>query len=199
MEMRRDGETRKVSRMCLLLLGLLQITTPSSAENNKTSLSYLTRPADIRVPVGDPAVFRCGVPQAAENLTFTFHQSQKSYNLTCPNGHNEEIALGLYGTCDQKDGELLAVWNLKGTSFSDNGTTVVCQQSNNPEVLVAVLHVYDDGLSYAILIGCTIGGFFGTVLVAGLTYIMVRRSVTLQECFKGKEEEDDMNTIVTKE
>lgn len=41
-----------------------------------------------------------------------------------------------------KSGESLAVWTIKGTSIPDNGTRVVCQQSNNPEKRSAVLHVY---------------------------------------------------------
>lgn len=41
-----------------------------------------------------------------------------------------------------KKGESLAVWTLKGTSFSDNGTRVVCQQAENPDAPAAYLHVY---------------------------------------------------------
>ncbi|XP_029306766.1 uncharacterized protein LOC115020877 isoform X2 [Cottoperca gobio] len=195
---------RKVSHICLLVLTLLQLTAPSSAENTTTSapnpvaLSYRTRPADVTVAVGKPAVFRCGVPKASTNLTFTFYGNHRNYSLTCPSGYVEDIPQALYGSCDMKKDELLAVWTLKGTSFSDNGTRVVCQHSENPDAPAAVLHVYDDGTSYAILIGCTIGGFFGILLVFGLSYTMLLRSETLQKCFRGKEPED-MNTIVTKE
>lgn len=205
-----EGEMRKkmkVSHVYLGLLVLLQITTPSSADNTTNTsavnqpagLSYKTRPADIRVAVGEPAVFRCGVPIASPNLTLTFYGSHRNYSLTCPDGKIEDIAQALYGSCDEKGEEMLAVWTLKGTSFSDNGTRVVCQQSNNPEAPVAVLHVFDDGTSYATLIGCTIGGFFGMMLVAFLAYLMVRRSQTLQDCFSVQQTEDDMDTIVTKE
>lgn len=194
-------ERRKVSRICLLLLALLQITTHSSAQNITTASApgYLTRPADVTVAASEPAVFRCGVPEAFPNFTFTFYGSHRNYVLTCPSGHVEDIPQALYGSCDVTNGESLAVWTLKGTSFSDNGTRVVCQQSKNPDAPAAVLHVYDNGVSQATLIGCVIGGFFGILLVFGLLYTMLQRSETLQRCFRGKEMQDDMTTIVTKE
>lgn len=208
---------RKVSYICLLLLAMLQITAPSSAQittspintttttttttsaPNPAVLSYRTRPRDVRVAVGDPAVFTCGVPKGSPRFTFTFHTSHGKYNLTCPSGHVEDIPQALYGSCVEKNGELLAVWTLRGTSFPDNGTRVVCRQSKNPEAPSAVLIVYDNGVSYATLIGCAIGGFFGMLLVSGLLYTMLQRSETMQKCFRGKETEDDMTTIVTKE
>ncbi|XP_010790944.1 uncharacterized protein [Notothenia coriiceps] len=208
---------RKVFNMCLLLLALFQITAPSSAENsianiptttttttttsapNPAALRYLTHPADLKVAVGDPAVFSCGVPRASPTFTFTFYGSHGNYSLTCPSGHVEDIPQALYGSCGSKKGESLAVWTLKGTSYSDNGTRVVCQQPNNRAAPAAVLQVYDDGRSYFILIGCVIGGFFGILLVFGLLYFMLRRSETLQTWFRGSQPEDDMNTIVTKE
>lgn len=212
MEKDRKGEMKKktkVYHICLLLLALLQITTPSSALNtttttttsapNAAALGYRTRPADVTAAVGEPAVFRCGVPKASPNLTFTFYGSHGNYSLTCPSGHMEDIPQALYGSCEIKKGELLAVWTLKGTSFSDNGTRVMCQQSKNPDAPAAVLHVYDNGVSYATLVGCTIGGFFGILLVFGLSYTMLRRSETLQKCFRGKQTDDDMATIVTKD
>ncbi|XP_035528705.1 uncharacterized protein LOC118336212 [Morone saxatilis] len=207
MENRRKGEMRrkrKVPYICWLLLALLQIATPSSAQDTNTTTSaaalrYLTRPVDVRVAVGEPAVFLCGVPIASPNLTFTFYRTQKNYSLTCPYGYAEDIPQALYGSCEMKKGESLAVWTLKGTSFSDNGTRVVCQQSNNMETHAAILRVYDSGISHATLIGCTIGGFFGVVLVAGLSYTMLQRSETLQKCFRGKETEEDVVTIVTKD
>ncbi|XP_078109645.1 uncharacterized protein LOC144519963 [Sander vitreus] len=211
MEERGKGEMwkkRRVSHICLLLLVALQITAPSSAQtttavttsaSNPAALSYRTRPADVTVAVGKTAVFRCGVPKASPNFTFTFYGSHGNYSLTCPMGHVEGIAQALYGSCLMKTEESLAVWTLKGTSFSDNGTQVVCQQSKNPDAPAAVLHVYDNSASFVTLIGCVIGGFFGMLLVFGLLYIVLRRSETLQKWFKGKETEDDMSTIVTKE
>ncbi|KAM9352834.1 uncharacterized protein ABDE67_005196 isoform 1-T2 [Symphorus nematophorus] len=212
MEKRREvvmGMKRKASYTYLLLLALLQVTAPSSAQNttstntpsapNPAALSYRTRPADVTVAVGEPVEFRCGVPAASPNLTLTFYGSHGNYVLSCPYGHVEDIPQALYGSCDIKEGESLAVWTLKGTSFSDNGTRVVCQQSDNPDAASAVLHVYDNGTSYATLIGCTIGGFFGILLVVALSYTLLQRSETLQKCFRGKETEDDMTTIVTKD
>ncbi|XP_023132643.2 uncharacterized protein LOC111572973 isoform X2 [Amphiprion ocellaris] len=196
---------RKVSHVCLLLLALLHIGAPSSAQNITTSapdsagLSYRTRPVDVLAAVGQPAEFRCGVPETSPNLTFTFYGSHGNYSLTCPQGHVEDIPEALYGSCDMKNGESLAVWSLRGTSFPDNGTKVVCQQLNNRDAITAVLRVYDDGATYSVLIGCVIGGFFGILLVFGLLYAMLYRSESFWKCFGGTDTEDDMTTIVTKD
>lgn len=203
---------REVSHICLLLLAFLQIITPTSAQNvtttttitttsalNSAALTYRTRPANIIVAVGQPAVFRCGVPKTSPNITFTYYGNHRNYSLTCPYGHVDDIPQALHGSCDMKKEESLAVWTIKGTSFSDNGTRVVCQQSNNPDAPAAVLHVYDNGIGYATLIGCVTGGFFGMLLVAALSYTMLQRSETLQRWFRGKDTEDDLTTIVSKD
>lgn len=209
MEKAKKGQMRwkrKFSNVCLLLLAVLQVIIPSSGQDTSTAsapnpaaLSYLTRPANVTVAVGDPAVFQCGVPSGSPNVTFTFYGSHGNYSLTCPSGHVEDIPQALYGSCEMKDGESLAVWTIKGTSFSDNSTRVVCQQANNSDAPAAILHVYDNGLSYATLIGCLIGGFFGILLVAALFFVTLQRSETVRRCFGGKDTEDDLATIVTKD
>lgn len=202
---------RTISQICLLLLTVLQVSTPSSAQSNGTTVStttttpntaalrYRTQPADISVAVGEPAVFGCGVPTAQPNLTFALYGSYSNYSLTCPHGHVEDIPQALYGSCEMKNGESLAVWTLQATSFPDNGTRVVCQQLGNPQALSAVLNVYDNGASNAVLIGCVIGGFFGVLLVAALLYVFLVKSESFQECCGGGETEDDITNIVSKE
>ncbi|KAL3981060.1 nuclear receptor co-repressor 2 [Sarotherodon galilaeus] len=195
-----DGEMRSrraLSLMCLFLT-VLQISTPSSGPSTD-ALKYSTQPSNISVGVGEPAVFHCGVPEAHPNLTFTLYGSNHNYSLTCPGGHVEDIPQALYGSCEMKNGESLAVWTLQGTAFPDNGTRVVCQQLSNPKALSAVLHVYDTGATNVLLIGCIIGGFFGVLLVAALLYTFLVKSESFQECFGGGETEDDMTTIVSKE
>lgn len=209
MEKRKRGVMKRPSHVWFLLLALIQIYTPVSAENtthtpetsplNPKDLIYRTRPSDVTVAVGEPAVFHCGVPETFPNLTFTLFGSHGNYSLTCPHGHVENIPQALYGSCEMKSGESLAVWTIKGTSIPDNGTRVVCQQSNNPQKRSAVLHVYDNGLNRAILIGCVLGGFFGMVLLALMAVMTLRRSETFQKCLRGgSDEEDDEDTIVTK-
>ncbi|KAK5621894.1 hypothetical protein CRENBAI_003585 [Crenichthys baileyi] len=136
------------------VLGHLRAST--TAKNNAISLgnntttfapkpkpsSYRTIPVDVKVGLGEPAEFRCGVSEGSQNLIFTFYSSHGNYTLTCPNGKMEDISQALYGSCEVKNGELVAIWTLKGTSYSDNNARVVCQQSNNPDECVAVLHVY---------------------------------------------------------
>ncbi|XP_041842837.1 uncharacterized protein LOC121641045 [Melanotaenia boesemani] len=207
---------REVPHVCLLLLAVLQISTLASAQNTLTTISpqstatnltpalrYQTRPVNVNVSVGEPAVFNCGVPEGSPNLTFTFYGNLGNYTLTCPHGHVEDSAKALYGSCEMKNGESSAEWTLKGTSLSDNGTKVICQQSKNLEAAAAVLHVYvlDNGVSHATLIGCLIGGFFGILLVFVLLYIVLQSSGTLQRalCLQGDDTEDDLDTIVTKD
>uniref|UniRef100_UPI003AAE7833 uncharacterized protein n=1 Tax=Centroberyx gerrardi TaxID=166262 RepID=UPI003AAE7833 len=215
MEKRRKGEVkRKFSDFCMLLLALLQLTTLTSAQNNTSTspnnttnassespaaLSYSTLPADITVAVGEPAVFRCGVSPASSELTLTLYGGHGNHSITCPGGAAEDIPQAVYGSCTEENGQLLAVWTIRGTSFSDNSTRVVCRRPGHPDAPVAFLHVYDDGNNFATLIGCAIGGFFGILLVFGLSYTMLRKSERLQRCFGGKEEDDDVITIVTKD
>ncbi|KAK2844241.1 hypothetical protein Q5P01_010900 [Channa striata] len=202
-------EKRKRCHFCLLLLALLLTTTPSSAQNttltpattvmtstaNPATVGYSTRPADITVAEGQSAVFHCGVPTSSPNLTFTYYGKQQTYILTCPYSFVELVPQTLYGSCEIRNGESLAVWTLSAATFYDNGTTVVCHQSNNPDAPAAVLRVYIKGNNYTTLIGCTIGGFFVTALVFVLLYFILQRSESFQRCFRGKETEDDLNTI----
>lgn len=44
------------------------------------------------------------------------------------------------------------------------------------------LHL-DNSTSYSTLVGCTIGGFFGILLLFGLLYIILLRSQRFQKCF----------------
>lgn len=198
---------QKVS-LGLLLLAALHITMPAlaSAQDSGTSsapeepaLGYLTLPANVTAAVGNPAVFKCGVPGGSANVTFTFSGSHGNYSLICPGGHVEDIPQALYGSCETKGGESLAVWALKGTSLSDNGTRVVCHKAGNTDAPTAFLHVYDNGVSYATLVGCLIGAFFGTLLVAALLFVTLQRSESVRKCFGGTDVEDDLDTIVTKD
>ncbi|KAF3691633.1 hypothetical protein EXN66_Car007308 [Channa argus] len=205
----------KLCHCCLLLLALLQTTTPSSAQNTSTTISpvstimnsspnpapvaYITSPADVTLAEGQLAVFRCGVSTVSPNLTFTYYGKQDTYNLTCPYSYVEPVPQTLYGSCEMKAGESLAVWTLSAASFFDNGTRVVCHQLNNPNAPAAMLYVYKKGTNYTTLIVCTIGGFTVTVLVFGLLYCVLQRSERFQKCFGGEETEDDLSTIVTKD
>lgn len=52
---------------------------------------YSTRPANVKVAVGEPAEFKCGVPEGSSSLVFTFYSSHGNYSITCPEGHVEDI------------------------------------------------------------------------------------------------------------
>ncbi|XP_017265304.1 uncharacterized protein LOC108232195 [Kryptolebias marmoratus] len=201
---------RTVSHVYWLLLAVLLIGTPSSAQSTTVSpvsttkasapepgaASFRTVPKDVTVAVGEPVVFWCGVPEGSRNLTFTFYTNHGTYILICPDGKVDDIPQALYGSCEVKSGQLLAIWALKGTSYSDNDTKVACQQSGSPDVRAATLHVYDNGASNVVLIGCVIGGFFGILLVFGLLFVLLRKSERFQDCFGVDDKEDDLDTII---
>ncbi|XP_051920829.1 uncharacterized protein LOC127600356 [Hippocampus zosterae] len=190
--------------MNVLLLILIHIFTPSSAQNTtavstNTTTEILTRPVDVSVFVGDPAVFTCAVPETSPVVTFTLFGGHGSYSLTCPGGHVEDIPQALYGSCQIKKGQSVAAWTFKGTSKSDNNTRVVCQLPNGFDSSTATLRIYDNGSYMAILIGCAIGGFFGIILVFALSYTLLKRSEACQKCFRPKEDEDDTFAIISKD
>lgn len=69
-------------------------TTTTVATTTTTAfapLTYSTRPTNVTVAVGEPAVFRCGVPETSPGLRFTLYGSHANYSLTCPNGKVEDI------------------------------------------------------------------------------------------------------------
>lgn len=73
-----------------LIASPAQDTSTTSAPQ-QPALGYLTRPANVTAALGDPAVFRCGVPDASPNVTFTFYGSRRNYSLFCPTGSVEDI------------------------------------------------------------------------------------------------------------
>ncbi|XP_061676691.1 uncharacterized protein LOC133501170 [Syngnathoides biaculeatus] len=182
----------------LFLLLLSHIITPSSAQNTSTTSTNISLPVDVSVFVGDPAVLSCGGPKTSA-VTFTLFGGHGNYSLTCPGGHVEDIPQAVYGSCHLKQGQSLAVWTIRGTSNSDNNTRAVCQLPNGFGSSTATLRVYDNGMNTAILIGCVIGAFFGTVLAFALCFIFLQRSETFQKCFRGKEEDDDTFSIISKD
>ncbi|KAM9805820.1 uncharacterized protein ACBT44_013456 [Syngnathus typhle] len=187
--------------MNLLLLMLIQILQPSSAQNASTvsAAEILIPPEDVSAFVGDPAVFTCAVPETSPAVTFNLSGGHGNYSLTCPGGRVEDIPQALYGSCLIKNGQSLAVWTFKGTSNSDNNTRVVCQLPNDSGRSTATLRIYDNGSHLAILIGCAIGAFFGIILVFALLYVFLQRSEGFRKCCRGKEDEDDMLSIIAKD
>ncbi|XP_077577088.1 uncharacterized protein LOC144199369 isoform X2 [Stigmatopora nigra] len=187
-----------------LLLILVLIITPLSAQNTttastNTSSEISIRPVDVSVFVGDPAVFICAVPETSPVVTFALFGDHGNYSLTCPGGNVNDIPQAIYGRCQIKKRQSLAVWTIKGTSNTDNHTKVVCQLPNGGDSFTATLRVYDNGRNLAILIGCVIGGFFGSLLVFALSFAILKRSKAFQKCFGGKGGDDDTLSIINKE
>ncbi|XP_036798921.1 uncharacterized protein LOC110538617 [Oncorhynchus mykiss] len=177
--------------LSVFLLALLHLQC--SAQNN-----YTTLPNNVSVAVGKPAAFQCGVSPPRQ-LNFTLYGSHRNITLICPGDHTEYLAAqSIKGYCDNTGKELFAIWLISGTSRSDNHTRVVCESSGRP-LVDGYLWVYEDGSYFATLIGCVIGGFFGILIVFGLSYTVLRRSERFQLCFRGKDREDDVTTMVTKD
>ncbi|KAK6326565.1 hypothetical protein J4Q44_G00022100 [Coregonus suidteri] len=160
-----------LSVFLLALLHLLQC----SAQNN-----YTTRPNNLTVAAGKPAAFQCGVTPPPRQLNFTLYGSHGNRTLICPGNHTDYLAAqSIKGYCNNTGKELFAMWLISRTSHSDNNT--------------------QDSSYFATLIGCVIGGFFGILIVFGLSYTVLRRSERFQRCFRGKDREDDVTTMVTKD
>ncbi|XP_057690478.1 uncharacterized protein LOC130914907 [Corythoichthys intestinalis] len=189
----------------LLLLPLIHIITPLSAQNTtttsttNTSAEIFIRPVDVSVFVGDPATFICAVPETSPIVTFALFGDHGNYSLTCPGERVEDIPQDIYGRCYKEKGLSLAVWNIKGTSNSDNHTKVVCQLPNGGDSSTAILYVHDNGRNLAILVGCVIGAFFGSLLVFALLFLLLQRSEAFQKCFSGRGRDDDAFTIISKD
>lgn len=192
----------KDSGLLVILLAGLHLALQASALNTTVPpdpLKYSTVPLNQTVAKGKAAIFRCGVPPTAPRLIFTIYTSQGNYTLTCP-GHTVMKDLpvkALTGSCFNTVSEQTAVWSFSGTSYSDNNTRVECNQLGGL-ALEAYLTVLDDKTRFAVIIGCSIGGFFGILLVLFLSFVFVKKSETLQKCFRGKESIDDL-TLVSKD
>lgn len=90
------SHSSKTTTKCFRSVLFLSIPPPgqntsTTADPQQPALGYLTRPADVTALVGHPAVFRCGVPDASPNVTFTFYGSRRNYSLFCPSGSVEDI------------------------------------------------------------------------------------------------------------
>ncbi|CAL8248412.1 unnamed protein product [Lota lota] len=135
-----------------------------------------------------------------ETLTFTLYSPQNNYSMTCLGGQrneNAKVPPGRYrGECKDDQKDLVAVWSIVATKLSDNDIYVICQLRNQSSV--AALTIYDSN-SFAIIIGCTIGGFLTTLLFFGAIFRIIRRSERLQQCFRGPVEVEDDVTMVTME
>lgn len=189
----------KDSGLLVIPLAVLYLALQASAQNTTLQPDppkYSTVPLNQTVAGGKPAIFRCGVPPIAPQLNFTIYTRQGNYTLTCP-GHTVMKDLpvkALTGSCFNTVSEQTAVWSFSGTSYSDNNTRVKCKQLGGL-ALEASLTVSDDKTRFATIIGCSIGGFFGILLVFFLSIVFIKKSPTLQKCFRGEESIDDLSLV----
>lgn len=82
--------------LSLSVIHVIQVSALSSSTTMTSTLNtavvgYRTLPVDVTVAEGESVAFGCGVAAASPNFTFTFYGSQRTYNLTCPNGYVEAI------------------------------------------------------------------------------------------------------------
>ncbi|KAK1806725.1 hypothetical protein P4O66_005223 [Electrophorus voltai] len=102
--------------------------------------------------------------------------------------------LSLSGYCEVTNLEAIAIWELSNVGSDSNDIPLVCHTSGLTDKY-GYLFVNGNSKYYAMLFGCVMGGFFGILIVFGVTYITLKRSERFQNCFKGREE-DDMPTAV---
>ncbi|KAL2084464.1 hypothetical protein ACEWY4_019982 [Coilia grayii] len=157
--------------------------------------TYTHKPGNITSQSGESASFKCGISSSSSPKVIFTVQGNNNKSMSCPGNTSEEWTVkSLQWSCSVTDGEVLAVWTISGTSLPDNGTMFRCQAQGQPDA-VGYLWVYVSSSYFGILIGCVIGGFFGILIVFGLTYIFLQKSETFRECF-GEKQEDDECTIV---
>lgn len=171
---------------CCLLLALLQFATPSSAED-------FLWPGNVSVAVGKTAEFRCGGPSnlPADSLIFDYKGAKGNFSLKCPSNQIVEILQHLKGSCVLEDGKVFAVWDVKYTYTEDNMTSVVCSSNNVGGFHFAFLQLFDNSSRFGVLVGSTIGGFFAAMVLAIGAYYLLKRSETVQQCYRGKQKESE--------
>ncbi|KAK3541373.1 hypothetical protein QTP86_023073 [Hemibagrus guttatus] len=169
--------------------------------------------------MGKSATFTCTVTPKNMSLNFTARLPTTSYVLQCPGKpvkfpsmvrdftllhqiklinlqqipecRNSAQKNGLYGNCESNDVQVTGTWQMSNIGNDVNGTAFTCIGSDLSPV-TGYLWITGASAYYLMLFGCVMGGFFGILIVFGVTYISLKRSEKLQECFKGKDEEEDV-------
>ncbi|KAI4889095.1 hypothetical protein NFI96_018624 [Prochilodus magdalenae] len=156
-------------------------------------MNYTIVPQNVTINSGKSATFRCGAApfSGPERLNFTVQRPDANYSLSCPGDRVNIPSLLLNGQCEVKSSEIIATWEITNLVTKLSDTVFKCQIDGVGDKY-AFLWVQGNGAYYAMLFGCVMGGFFGILIIFGLTYISLKRSERLQNCFKGRAEDDVM-------
>ncbi|KAG7277497.1 hypothetical protein CRUP_037368 [Coryphaenoides rupestris] len=152
-----QGSGRELLRV-VLLLAVLSAATAEAPKHQAEGDSANTLPVNVTIHVGKRVQFLCGAPKGNP---LDFHKFE--------------------GRCVVPPGSR-AAWAVNSTDMSHNGYKFKCRLSDDRHS-VAILTVYDDASSFGIIIGCTVGGFFTTLLFFAVAFRVIKKSERLQQCF----------------
>ncbi|KAG9283689.1 hypothetical protein AMEX_G2487 [Astyanax mexicanus] len=173
-----------------LLILVLEVV-PSSAGN------YTIIPQNVTISTGNLGTFRCGVTQMPP-INFTAQRPDRNYTLTCPGPALNFPILALSGHCTGTAPDIIATWNMANVASNVNGTVFRCQAVGLSDKY-AYLWITGSSKYYAMLFGCVMGGFFGILIIFAVSYVSLKRSERLQNCFKGQDEDGVMPTETSRE
>ncbi|KAF7692061.1 hypothetical protein HF521_011028 [Silurus meridionalis] len=175
--------------MWLFVCIVLQSAPPVQGYN------YSMVPVNTTVYMGKSTTFTCSIVPGNGMLNFTARLPLNSYTLQCPGKNLNFPSMSLYGSCDNKPNQNTASWQMSNIGSDVNGSAFICS-GDGLDVQVGYLWITGASKYYLMLFGCVMGGFFGILIIFGVTYVSLKRSERLQECFKGKpEEEDDIEGV----
>lgn len=100
----------------------------------------------------------------------------------------------MYGNCDVSPTQISASWQLSNIGSDINSSAFICSVTGL-DVVTGYLIITGASTYFLMLFGCVIGGFFGILIIFILTYVSLKRSEKLRECFKGKPEDDVLGGV----
>ncbi|KAG7318021.1 hypothetical protein KOW79_019056 [Hemibagrus wyckioides] len=171
--------------LCLFVCVVLHSAPPAQGQ------SYSNYPINTTVNMGKSATFTCTVTPNNMTLNFTVRLPQNSYVLQCPGKGIKYPSMGLYGNCEVTGSQVTGTWQMSNIGNDVNGTAFTCVGSDLSPI-TGYLWITGASSYYLMLFGCVMGGFFGILIIFGVTYVSLKRSEKLQECFKGKDEDEDV-------
>ncbi|GAA6083815.1 uncharacterized protein LOC123743145, partial [Tachysurus ichikawai] len=153
--------------------------------------NYTNTPVNTTASMGKSATFTCTVIPTGMAINFTATLPQSSYVQQCPGKNIKYPSMGLNGNCEITSTQVTATWQMSNIGPDVNNTAFTCVGTGLPPV-TGYLWITGASSYYLMLFGCVMGGFFGILIVFILAYVSLKKSEKLQECFKGKDEDEDV-------
>ncbi|TSK20090.1 hypothetical protein Baya_1638 [Bagarius yarrelli] len=173
-----------LSLMGFLVCVMLQSVPPAQG------MAYTNTPVNTTVNMGKSATFTCTVTPNNMTINFTARLPYNKYELRCPGQSIKFPSMGLYGNCEVTPTQVTGTWQMLNIGNEVNNSAFICTGTGLPEH-VGFLWIAGASKYYLMLFGCVMGGFFGILIIFVVTYVSLKKSEKLQECFKGKGEDDE--------